>query len=323
MKSLIEEIDLYCKNVRLKKSTIKAYLYRLNDFSSYLSELTSTQIMDIYLDKIYLEKDLFGLPIRYLPIDNILIEDYLKSIIPKGYSTLCASHKALRSFFSFLERNYYFDNPFEKITFRISDYEPQKQISKILTRSGIIKFLNAIINHSDDIESDLLLFTILLSTGCRISEVLNLKCEDIDVSNDSFTLKDTKNNDQRVVNLRPNVGSLINTFTTYRGRTPTDNVFLNRHAKKLVHSEVDKLFKHYLQLAKLPPLNLHSLRSTFATLMADENTPITIIQQLIGHRSLASTEGYINPNYVRNRDFIINENELIWSAMREILKNQR
>lgn len=71
-------------------------------------------------------------------------------------------------------------------------------------------------------------------------------------------------------------------------------------------------------MAQLPPINLHGFRHTFATLMADEEISITVIQQLLGHKSIESTMGYINPNYVRNKNFKVKENEMVWEGFRKI-----
>lgn len=54
--------------------------------------------------------------------------------------------------------------------------------------------------------------------------------------------------------------------------------------------------------------------------MADEGTPITIIQQLLGHKSVESTKGYINPHYVRNKNLRLPENQIILDGLRGMLK---
>lgn len=320
MKSFLEEIEIFCINSRLKNITLKQYSSCLLKFSSYLSEKMCIDEEDIFLDKVYLEKDLMGIPIRYLPLDSTLLEEYLTTLIPKGYYTLHRHHSSLNSFFTFLERNHKFQNPFNDLEFRLSQYYPEKKYRSILTRSGIIRFLNKIITNAVDLETELLLFTILISTGCRISEVLNLKYEDLDASNDSFKLKDTKNKVQRIVNLRPGIGKIIDIFALTRNRTATDYLFHNKDAQRFSRNEVDKLLKKYLELANLPPINIHGLRHTFATLMADENISITVIQQLLGHKSIKSTRGYINPNYVRNMNFKVKENEIVLDGLRNILK---
>lgn len=320
MESLLKNIDSFYKHSRLAQATIRRYLSRLNDFTPYLSTLMNVKVEEIYLDKVYLLKDSSGIPIRYLPIDNTLLDNYFQTLISQGFYRMRDSHSALASFFSFLEKNYNFKNPMVGMEFRLSEYTPGRKYSKVLTRGKIIKFINSIVTNSKDLETDLLLFCILLSTGCRISEVLELKCKDIDFENDSFLLVNTKNKHQRIVNLRPGMGEILNIYISKQIRSGTDFLFTNNKNNKLQHVNVNNLLKKYLSLANLPPLNIHAFRHTFATLMADEDTPITIIQQLLGHKNIQSTKGYINPHYVRNKNVKIPENQLVLDGLRTKLK---
>lgn len=320
MKSLLDEIEIFKSNVRLASSTIKYYSNILKSFAKYLSIKTAEDIEEVFLDKIYLLKDINGRLIRYLPIDSSLMNDYFTSLIPRGYSTLNNHHSALMSFFSFLEKNYNFDNPLLELEFRISDYKTEKIHSKVFSRGEVIKFFNAIISTSKNLETDLLLFAILLSTGCRISEILELKCHDIDYENNLFLISKSKNKHQRIINLRPGMGKIINTYTINQGKNESDYLFnkINNN-KKLTRKDVDKLLKQYLSYAYLPPIKIHGFRHTFATLMADENTPITFIQQLLGHKSINSTKLYINPHYVRNRGINILENQQVLDFLKDKL----
>lgn len=312
MNSLIEEIYIYKNNIRLADSTIKSYSNVLNNFAQYLSNQIDVNIEQVFLDKVYLLKDATGIPIRYLPIDSALLDKYFKSLIPRGYYALHFNHSALMSFFSFLEKNYNFNNPLFEMEFRVSDYIPEKKYSKIFSRGDIIKFFNSVISHSDNLETDLLLFTILISTGCRISEILDLKCEDFDFENNFFIIKKPKNKHQRIVNLRFGMGEIIRIYISNQDKTVSDYLFTKINSgKRLNRTDVDKLLKVYLASANMPTINLHGFRHTFATLMADENTPITFIQQLLGHKSISSTRIYINPHYVRNNNINIPENKQV------------
>lgn len=320
MDSLVENIQTFYKTSRLSKETMRKYKSRINDFAAYLATQMNVKIEEIYLDKVYLLKDSFGIGIRYLPIDSLLMDSYFKLLIPKGFYPLRDTHSALSSFFSFLEKNYNFKNPMIGMEFRLADYTPDKKYSRILTRGNIIKFFNSIITHSKDLKTDLLLFSLLLTTGCRISEILGLQCKNINFEDETFLLENTKNKQQRIVNLRPGMGVIIYRYMTQRDRMKTDYLFLNNKKKQLSQFNVNELLKKYLTLAGLPPINIHSFRHTFATLMSDEGTPITIIQQLLGHKSIESTEGYINPHYVRNKGLKLPENQQVLDGLRERLK---
>ncbi|MFD2443763.1 tyrosine-type recombinase/integrase [Bacillus sp. CGMCC 1.16607] len=311
MKTIREEIETYRNNVRLAEKTIQNYTIYLNKFVTFLSNELNENPHNIYLDKIYLLTDRNGRAIRYLPIDSIIIDNYFQFIKDKSYNVLKDNLKSLNNFFKFLENNYNFNNPMKNIIFSLKDYLPEVKYSKILTRGNFLKFLNSVIRNSVNLETDLLLFTLLLSTGCRISEILGLKCNNIDFEDDSFLLINTKNKHQRIVFLRPGMGKIIKNYIINNNREDEDYLFMKKNSKKFSSSEVGKLLNEYLGLANLPQMHIHSFRHTFATLMAEEGTDKLIIAQLLGHESLSSTEIYLKPHYVRNKNIKMPENEMI------------
>lgn len=311
MNTALEELEIYKKNVRLASSTLYTYSLYIKKFLDYLSEEMETDLNKIYLNKVSKLSDVNGKLIRFFPIEDNIIDNYFSFIKPKGYNVLKDNYKALMSFFKFLEHNYNFSNPMYTLEFQLKDYLVEKKYFTVLTRGNILKLINTIHDHSNNLERDSNLFLTLLSTGCRIGEILKLKCEEIDATNDTLFLNKTKTKVERMVFLRLEMGKALKKYTINCNRKDTDFVFLKDDNKPFTNKEINILLKRYLQIAKLPPITLHGLRRTFATLMADQETPIDVIRQLLGHGSLTTTKQYINPHYVRNKDFKAPENKLI------------
>ncbi|MGB2872976.1 tyrosine-type recombinase/integrase [Psychrobacillus psychrotolerans] len=311
MNTALEELEIYNKNVRLAKSTLYTYSLYIKKFLNYLSEIMENDLQLVYLDKVSKLSDTNGRLIRYFPINGEIIDNYFSLTKHKGYNVLKDNYKALMSFFKFLEHNYNFSNPMYTLEFQLKDYLVEKKHFTVLTRGNILKLLNTIYDHSDNLERDANLFLTLISTGCRIGEILKLKCEDIDDTNDTLFLKKTKTNVERLLFLRIEMGETLKKYTINCNRKDTDFVFLSDDNKPFTNKEINTLLKRYLEIAKLPIMPVHGLRRTFATLMADQGTAIDIIRQLLGHESLTTTKQYINPHYVRNKDFDAPENKLI------------
>ena len=319
-RTIVDELKIYEDNVRLVKSTLATYTLYLKKFISFLSvEMNNPK--DIYLEQIVSLTDSTGKFIRYLPINSDIIDNYFYFLLSnnKSYNVLKDNHKSLTSFFKFLENNNNLENPMDNIKFRLKDYQTEKKFSKILTRGNILKFFNSIITHSNDLPTDALLFTILLSTGCRGSEIRNLICKDIDYKNDTFLLKGTKTKRERNVFLLTGMGYEIQKYVTNCKRKDSDYLFLRDHKVQYTRKDIDTSLKEYLTLANLPPINVHGLRHSFATLMADQETPLDIIRQLLGHESLSATKGYINPHYVRNKNINMPENKIIINYLKNKL----
>jgi site-specific recombinase XerD len=67
-------------------------------------------------------------------------------------------------------------------------------------------------------------------------------------------------------------------------------------------------------------MGLHAIRHTFATLLYECGVELAIIQQLLGHDSLISTEIYVHPHYVRNSKIRIAENEELFNKIQKIIE---
>jgi integrase/recombinase XerD len=138
----------------------------------------------------------------------------------------------------------------------------------------------------------------LYATGCRASEVVNLKVEDVYL--DAAFLKCTgKGNKQRVVPLgRPAVAAL----RTYLGEGrpaftappphPTD-VFVSKSGRPLGRLMLWKIVKKYCKRAGLPTkVSPHTLRHSFATHVLAGGADLRTVQELLGHASIATTQHY-------------------------------
>jgi integrase/recombinase XerD len=107
------------------------------------------------------------------------------------------------------------------------------------------------------------------------------------------------------------MGNILRKYITKNNRKDRDFLFLKKSKTRYSRKDVDALLKEYLKLAKLPSINVHAFRHTFATFMADQGADKLIISQLLGHESLSATESYINPHYVRNRNLKMPENDMV------------
>ena len=138
----------------------------------------------------------------------------------------------------------------------------------------------------------------LYATGCRASEVVNLKVEDVYL--DAAFLKCTgKGNKQRVVPLgRPAVAAL----RSYLGEDrpaftappphPT-NVFVSKSGRPLGRLMLWKIVKKYCKRAGLPTkVSPHTLRHSFATHVLAGGADLRTVQELLGHASISTTQHY-------------------------------
>jgi integrase/recombinase XerD len=147
---------------------------------------------------------------------------------------------------------------------------------------------------------DRALLETLYATGCRASEVVNLKVPDVYLDA-GFCKCLGKGNRQRVVPLgRPAVAALrayIDGDPTTGGRRPTTGdvafVFTSRTGRPLTRIVLWSLVKKYVKRAGLPPAtHPHTLRHSFATHVLSGGADLRTVQELLGHASIRTTQHY-------------------------------
>lgn len=160
-----------------------------------------------------------------------------------------------------------------------------------------------------------LLFKLLATTGMRRSEIVELTWEQIDLSNNSIRIYGKEKN-ERLLPLHPMVVPLIKSYMESLEEYqlhPSQPVFLNKNDKKLNSHGLHKLFKEILQKAGLPPQrsSLHHLRHTFATLLIQDNkenvdlrVDLRTVQELLGHKSLVTTQVYTHVDFEQKKKAI-------------------
>jgi len=140
----------------------------------------------------------------------------------------------------------------------------------------------------------------LFSTGMRISEVINLKKEQIDKTGRIFIRG--KGKKERFVYLTPRAQKWIKKYLEVRGESDSPYLFIpykgknaQKKDKKLSPNYLEERVKRYRELLGLNvPLTVHSIRHAFATYLAESGANPAAIQILLGHESLDTTTKYVH-----------------------------
>ncbi|MEI2395175.1 tyrosine-type recombinase/integrase [Paenibacillus phytohabitans] len=301
------------------KATLEKYTKCLVEFNEYLAHKLSCPSSEVELDKIFTIKS-GDIIIGYKPIDSKVIDTYLFDLVGDNYSKLATATHAIRSFFKYLKRNKIFPDVIAHSDFSLSTYKPKFKPIRILSRHEFLRFLHSMVSHSQDLVRDTLLFGLLFSTGCRISEILNINVSELDLTNEMILLIKTKTKVQRVVVLREGFGEILREYLDrYRNNK---SVFLFPGAepnKPISRTEVNSHFQNYLAKANLPSMHIHSSRHSFATFMRDEGVDLFTLMELLGHEKFQSTLHYTR-HYTRNKNIKIKQHEEVYSHLRGILK---
>lgn len=233
---------------------------------------------------------------------------WVAELASQGLSTVTIVRKiqSVRAFFHFLVRRHgMVSNPASRlVTPRLPKVLPEyvRQEETMAKIDGLGAF-------SDDFTEarDALMLTMLYSTGMRAAELVGLRDAAVDTSRCELKVLG-KRNKERIIPIGPGLCESIESYRSLRDSTadtrisPNDRqaaFFVRKNGKplyrKLVYNVVHQtLSNENVHATRLSP---HVLRHSFATDMLNSGAPISSVQQLLGHASLASTQIYTHVTY--------------------------
>jgi len=229
------------------------------------------------------------------------IRAWIASIIENGYTAKTANRKlsCLKSFYQYLnKKDIYLQNPADLIATpknkkSLPVFIDEKQINFLIDEIVFEDNFEGIRNH--------LIINIFYHTGIRLSELINLKMEDVDLEQAKIKVLG-KRNKERIIPLNNEVTDLIKTYLKHRELqlNKENNRFLFITSKnkklypKLVYNIVNQSIGLVSTIKKKSP---HVLRHTFATHMLNNGADLNAIKELLGHANLAATQIYTHNSF--------------------------
>jgi integrase/recombinase XerC len=210
-------------------------------------------------------------------------------------TTIARRLAALRSFGKYLCRaGVLTQNPAQSLR----GPRPEKRLPHFLTLADVQKLLAAPPDADWAGRRDRAMLETLYSSGIRVSELVGLDVTHLDVNDGVITVRG-KGKKERLALLGPDAVRAINRWLDDRTELlkqtakETPAVFLNNKGGRLTTRSVGRLLAKHLRTAGLDPrTSPHTLRHSFATHMLDAGADIRGVQELLGHKSLATTQVY-------------------------------
>jgi site-specific recombinase XerD len=195
---------------------------------------------------------------------------------------------------------------------KISVPKRESRFYDFLSEQEIEKFLDGIDDNNLLGIRDKTIFEIFYSTGIRISELENIKIQDIDLKNMEI-LVFGKGRKERVAFLNEKTLFSLKKYLQIRqsflfdkkrnGYKTNDYLFLNIRGGRLSQRYIRNLLSKYLDHSGIKkPVSPHGLRHSFATHMLQEGANIRAVQELLGHTSLNSTQIYTHINLKKMKE---------------------
>jgi integrase/recombinase XerC len=235
-----------------------------------------------------------------------VLRAYLAWLHQEGYakSTIARRVAAVRSWCRFLRRQGVLEgNPADGLRAPRQD----KKLPLFLTTDELPRLLETPPETLLGVRDRAILET-LYSAGLRVSELTGLNVEDVDLDAGTATVRG-KGKRERLVLLGPPAVEALRQWLAIRGglaakrARPPEALLLNKNGTRLTSRSVGRLLEKYVGASGLDPRSSpHTLRHSFATHLLDAGADIRSVQELLGHRSLATTQIYTHVNTQRLQD---------------------
>lgn len=285
---LKDSLDLYLKYLKYEKNlalnTINAYQKDLLHFVGYIEKLGISKTSDLTLDS---------------------FRKYIKFLDNFKYSnrTLIRKYSSLINFFKFLEENGYIDI---HLTQFIHVPKRSHRFYTYLSRDEVEKLLESIKPDSDIRIRDRALLELLYSTGARVSEVVKILLENVNLEGREI-LVTGKGNKKRIVYLNHNAVYWLKRYLEIRSNlvfskklnrhVKNPYLFLNRFGGAISTRSIFNIVRKYLIRAGIgKSISPHGIRHSFATHLLQEGAGVREIQILLGHENISTTQIYTHLN---------------------------
>ena len=263
---------------RLSKNTIVSYQRDLQKYRFFLNHSKIKEILNVSNDQI-----LYFLEFLYKTQNSSSVSRILST---------------LRTFYKYLVRDGKIQkNPFSSI----KNPKQPKKILEILDEQEVKKFLESIPSSSYLELRDKAMFELLYACGMRVSEIVDLKLSDIDLDEGLIRFIG-KGNKERITPVGDTAKDCLSKYIraaryNLERERKSENVFLNRNGQKITRQGFWKILKKYAGKANVSKnLYPHLFRHSYATHMLERGADLRIVQELLGHSSISTTQIYTNIN---------------------------
>lgn len=276
-KDILEKYQIYLLTIKQKEeeTTVSSYI---EDIYKYLDYMENNKIKT-------------ALNIKYQDITK-----YLKYLDNNNYETSSIIRKivSIKLFHKYLSLEY----KIKDISSKIINPKLRRKLPNILTIEEVDNLLDIKLNTSFDYRNKAML-ELMYSSGLRVSELVDLKLNNIDLDN-GYVRCLGKGKKERIVPIGEVALEYLKIYIEdYRDSMKkgyyTENIFLNNHGKNITRQGFFLIIKN---IAKEKNINKnitpHMLRHSFATHLLNNGANLRTIQEMLGHSSITTTQIYTN-----------------------------
>lgn len=232
-------------------------------------------------------------------VSHLTIRAFLGDLRRRGNSKSSVARKlsSIRSFFRYLQREELVEgNPAKPVSAPRQD----RRIPRFLSPEDTSLLFDVIDETTRSGTRDRALLELIYASGLRVSEAIGLNVEDVDLDGELARIRG-KGKKERIVPfgsvaqraLRSYLNDRARLLATKNGRVDSAALFLNLQGRRLTSRSVERIVQRVVRLAAIEQrVSPHTLRHCFATHLLNNGADLRVIQELLGHASLSTTQKY-------------------------------
>lgn len=246
-------------------------------------------------------------PVKIVEVTTLSLRRFIAQLQEEGYAKSTISRKlaCLRSYFRFAVREGWIEANIAK---PLRNPRAGRKLPHFLSAEEIAKILEIPPPTTSSGLRDRAILETMYSSGLRVSELVGLGLEDIDFPAGLIRVRG-KGRKERLSPLGSYAQKALKKWIAKRkpdpkaGKDHTSAVFLNRFGRRLTSRSVGRMLEKYLKQCGLDQrTSPHTLRHSFATHLLDRGADIRSVQELLGHKSLITTQIYTHVSTTRLRE---------------------
>ncbi|MBU1256557.1 tyrosine-type recombinase/integrase [Patescibacteria group bacterium] len=234
----------------------------------------------------FLKENLKTASINEVKTENI--NSFKEHLTKKGYTAKSISRKinSIKSFFNFLQSQAIIkNNPALTVTHPKYEVKPPRILSKLEYRA-----------LRDACKEDSRIFAIveiLLQTGIRISELANLRINDVNLTENKTIIIAHESHPERTIPFNQASKEALEKYLKDRPKSETQTIFITKTGNPFLIRNIRSSLDRYFKLADIENVKVNDLRHTFIAHQLTAGSPLVYISKLVGHKRLSTTEKYL------------------------------
>ena len=228
--------------------------------------------------------------------DNVVLRGFLATLYEKRNkkSTVARKLAAIRSFFQFcIRKRWLEDNPAKVV----ATPKQEKPVPSFLSEEDMEQFLDIPKTRRPLDLRDKSILELLYATGSRVSELVGIDLEDINFEERLIRVRG-KGKKERLVPFGKIAEQSLELYIRarsliHKGQIDENALFLNYRGDRITSRSVERVVDKYIRFSAMRrKISPHSLRHSFASHLLSRGADLRVIQELLGHESLATTQKY-------------------------------